>query len=92
MAINLEAMRAKLEKSKNGGKKKSDGTKWRPQQGDQTIRILPTADGDPFKEYFSTMLVKIRNFSIPKRIMAVTVQSVTSLPSCGVKALTTMMM
>ena len=51
MAINLEAMRAKLEKSKNGGKKKSDGTKWRPQQGDQTIRILPTADGDPFKEY-----------------------------------------
>ena len=31
MAIDLEAMRAKLEKSKNGGKKKQDGTKWRPQ-------------------------------------------------------------
>ena len=52
MAIDLEAMRAKLELSKNGGKKKSNSTKWRPQQGDQTIRILPTADGDPFKEYF----------------------------------------
>lgn len=52
MAINLEAMRAKLEQSKNGFKKKGDSTKWRPQQGDQTIRILPTADGDPFKEYF----------------------------------------
>ena len=52
MAIDLEAMRAKLEQSKNGFKKKGDSTKWRPQQGDQTIRILPTADGDPFKEYF----------------------------------------
>ena len=52
MAIYLEAMRAKLEQSKNGFKKKGDNTKWRPQQGDQTVRILPTADGDPFKEYF----------------------------------------
>ena len=52
MAIDLEAMRAKLEQSKNGYKKKGDSTKWRPEQGDQTIRILPTADGDPFKEYF----------------------------------------
>jgi len=52
MAIDLDAMRAKLEESKNGGKKKVSDTKWRPQQGDQTIRILPTADGDPFKEYF----------------------------------------
>jgi hypothetical protein len=51
MAINIEAMRAKLEASKNGGSKKSDNTKWKPQQGDQTIRIVPTADGDPFKEF-----------------------------------------
>jgi len=51
MAINLDAMRAKLEASKNGGKKNENSTKWRPQEGDQTIRILPTQDGDPFKEY-----------------------------------------
>ena len=51
MGINLEAMRAKLELSRNGGKKQQDGTKWRPQEGDQTIRILPTEDGDPFKEF-----------------------------------------
>jgi len=51
MAINIEAMRAKLEASKNGGNKKSDNTKWKPQQGDQTIRILPTEDGDPFKQF-----------------------------------------
>jgi len=51
MAINIEAMRAKLNASKTG-KRESNSTKWRPNQGDQTIRILPTADGDPFKEFF----------------------------------------
>ena len=51
MALNIEAMRAKLEASKHGNKSKSNDTKWKPEQGDQTIRILPTKDGDPFKEY-----------------------------------------
>ena len=51
MALNIEAMRKKLEASKNGNKKSND-TKWKPEQGDQTIRIVPTADGDPFKEYW----------------------------------------
>ena len=51
MALNLDAMRAKLELSRNGGKKQQDSTKWRPEEGDQTIRILPTSDGDPFKEF-----------------------------------------
>ena len=50
MAINLDAMRAKLEASKTGGKKQ-DNTKWRPSEGDQTVRIIPTEDGDPFKEF-----------------------------------------
>ena len=51
MAINLDKMREKLDASKNGTKGKENSTKWRPQEGDQTIRILPTEDGDPFKEY-----------------------------------------
>ena len=54
MAINIEAMRAKLEQSKNG--KKASGknsTMWKPQAGAQHIRILPTADGDPFREWFN---------------------------------------
>ena len=50
MALNIEAMREKLNASKNGNKKSNDA-KWKPEQGDQTIRILPTKDGDPFKEY-----------------------------------------
>ena len=51
MAINLDKMREKLDASKNGTKGKENSTEWRPQEGDQTIRILPTEDGDPFKEY-----------------------------------------
>jgi len=52
MALNIEAMRQKLSNSQNRSSGKSNDTKWRPQEGDQTIRILPTADGDPFKEFF----------------------------------------
>ena len=51
MAIDIEAMRAKLNASKTGNKGQTNNTKWRPTQGDQTIRILPTEDGDPFKEF-----------------------------------------
>jgi hypothetical protein len=51
MALNIEAMRQKLSNSQNRTSGKSNDTKWRPSEGDQTIRILPTADGDPFKEF-----------------------------------------
>jgi len=67
MAINLEAMRAKLEASRNGGKKQ-DNTKWRPAEGDQTIRIMPTTDGDPFKEFhFHYNVGKNPGILCPKR-------------------------
>ena len=51
MAINLDKMRerkAALE-GKGGGNR---DTFWRPQDGEQTIRIVPTADGDPFKDFW----------------------------------------
>lgn len=53
MAINIEAMRAKLEQSKTGGSKPAEkkNTMWKPTAGDQFIRILPTSDGDPFREF-----------------------------------------
>jgi len=52
MALNLIQMAAKLAQSKNGGKSSGkSSTMWRPKAGDQTIRILPTADGDPFREF-----------------------------------------
>ena len=66
MAIDIEAMRAKLNASKNG-KRNTNDTKWRPTQGDQTIRILPTQDGDPFKEKFFHYGVGDQSFLCPKR-------------------------
>jgi hypothetical protein len=51
MAIDLEKMRAKLSALQSGGEKR-DSVFWRPEDGEQTIRIVPTADGDPFKEYW----------------------------------------
>ena len=45
MALNLDAMRAKLDKL--NGKDGSRKNFWRPEDGESNIRIVPTADGDP---------------------------------------------
>jgi len=51
MGIDLKKMREKKNalKGKGGGKQ---NLFWKPQDGEQVIRILPTSDGDPFKEYW----------------------------------------
>ena len=51
MAIDLEKMRAKLQELEGGAKQKKDNVFWKPSEGDQEIRIVPTADGDPFKVF-----------------------------------------
>ena len=51
MALNIELMRQKLNNSQNKTSGSKNDTKWKPSEGDQTIRILPTKDGDPFKEF-----------------------------------------
>jgi hypothetical protein len=66
MALNLDAMRAKLDKL-NG---KGDGSKnqfWRPEDGENNVRIVSTADGDPFKERFFHYNVGTSGFLCPKR-------------------------
>ena len=50
MGINLDKMREKLSSLRGDGNSSND-TFWRPEDGDQTIRIVPTSDGDPFKEF-----------------------------------------
>lgn len=68
MGIDLSKMRAKLNAVQNrgGGTKKSQF--WRPEDGEQTIRIIPTADGDPFKEFFFHYnLGKNAGFLSPKK-------------------------
>jgi len=67
MALDLEKMRAKRDALENrGGSNKS--VFWKPEDGEQTIRIVPTSDGDPFKEYwFHYNLGKNPGFLSPKR-------------------------
>jgi len=67
MGIDLSKMREKLSSLNNkGGNGKS--AFWRPQDGEQSIRIVPTPDGDPFKEYFFHYnLGKNPGFLCPKR-------------------------
>ena len=50
MAIDISKMRQKLDASK--GKGGNQAKFWKPQTGTQTVRILPTDDGDPFKAFF----------------------------------------
>ena len=51
MALDMAKMKAKLQELESGGKQKSDNVFWKPQEGDQDIRIVPTEDGDPFKVF-----------------------------------------
>ena len=66
MGINLDKMREKLATLKgNGGDRDSF---WRPEDGNQDIRIVPTPDGDPFKEkHFHYNLGNTPGFLCPKR-------------------------
>jgi len=66
MGIDLSKMKERLQavQNKGGGDKQF----WRPQDGDQSIRIVPTADGDPFKDYwFHYNVGENRGFLCPKR-------------------------
>jgi hypothetical protein len=67
MAIDMEKMRAKLASLKGEG---SNGNSafWKPNEGTQDIRIVPTQDGDPLKEmWFHYNLGKNRGFLCPKK-------------------------
>ena len=66
MGINLDKMREKLSSLRGEGNSSND-TFWRPEDGEQTIRIVPTADGDPFKEMWFHYNVEKGGFLCPKR-------------------------
>ena len=66
MALDMEKMKDRMSALKNKG----DGNRvfWRPQDGEQTIRIVPTADGDPFKDFhFHYNVGSNSGFLCPKR-------------------------
>lgn len=49
MAIDMSKIRARKQALENRG---NGSVFWRPSDGEQTIRIIPTADGDPFKDFW----------------------------------------
>ena len=52
MAIDMSKMRDRLNKLQTKGNGGGSSNFWRPSDGNQTIRIVNTKDGDPFKDYF----------------------------------------
>jgi len=66
MAINLDKIRERKEALENRGSSRSNF--WRPEDGEQTIRIVPTTDGDPFKDFwFHYNLGENAGFLSPKK-------------------------
>ena len=65
MSIDLAKMKAKRDALENRG---GNSAFWRPEDGETILRILPTSDGDPFKEYwFHYNLGKNPGFLSPKK-------------------------
>lgn len=66
MALNLDRMREKLNAvtGKGGGSRTEF---WKPKDGENNVRIVPTPDGDPFKEKFFHYNVAQGGFLCPKK-------------------------
>jgi len=66
MPLDLNRMKDRLSALKGGNNNRSHF--WRPPDGESTIRIVPTDDGDPFKDYwFHYNLGDNPGFLSPKR-------------------------
>ena len=66
MAIDLNKMKQKLASAQGNGGGKSDF--WKITEGEHTVRLLPSEDGDPFREFWFHYNVGTHNgFLCPKR-------------------------
>jgi hypothetical protein len=66
MGIDMSKMRARQDALNNNGNK-SNNTFWKPQEGEQTIRLVCPADGDPFRDFFFHYVDGVPGFLSPKR-------------------------
>ena len=66
MAIDISKMHARQEALKNNGKSGNNNF-WKPQEGDQTIRLICPEDGDPFKDFWFHYIEGNPGFLSPKR-------------------------
>jgi hypothetical protein len=67
MAIDMSKMKNKLEKLANNGKESNNSVKWKMEEGQHSVRIVPTEDGDPFKELFFHYKVGGKTVLCPKK-------------------------
>ena len=67
MGIDISAMKKKLDKLNNKGKSSSESAFWKPEDGIHEVRVLPTPDGDPFKEFWFHYNVGSQSVMCPKR-------------------------
>ena len=64
MGIDFDKLRKSYDRVMN---KRSDSVFWKPKDGEQVIRLIPTADGDPFKQYWFHYGITRGGFLSPKR-------------------------
>ena len=68
MGIDLKKMRQKLSDLHNKGGNGSGVKFWKPSDGENVIRILPSPDGDPFKHFhFHYNVGEKAGFLCPKK-------------------------
>lgn len=68
MSIDVKQIQKRLENLSKKGGGGGNNQFWKPSDGDQVIRILPVADGDPFKNFFFHYNVgNAAGFLCPKR-------------------------
>jgi len=51
MAIDMNKMRVRQDALKNGGKRNNNNF-WKPEEGEQTIRLVCPSNGDPFRDFW----------------------------------------
>ena len=67
MGIDMSKMKERLTALNQRGEKGKNNF-WRPKDGDTTIRIVPTEDGDPFRDFwFHYNVGKNAGFMCPKK-------------------------
>ena len=68
MGMDMKKLRARAAALKNNNNGGGSSKFWRPQDGEQTVRIVAPADGDPFRDYWFHYGVGEENsFLSPKR-------------------------
>ena len=68
MSIDMNKMRARMDALKSRGEKGSNNSFWKPEEGEQVIRLISPSTGDPFRDFwFHYDVGEASGFLSPKR-------------------------